>query len=98
MELVIEFFAEILFEAFFEGFIALSAVFMPNKILSPKVHRILKVLCCLIAVALLILLVVGVFLLAASQGESILGWIFVGVGAGYVILAIVLKIVSEIRK
>lgn len=89
---------DVFLELFFEGFLSLSSAFFPNRPMSDRAQRILRVVVCLLAVLMLVLLIIGVVFLAASQGKSILGWIFVGMCSIYVLAAIVLKIIAEIRK
>ena len=89
---------DVFLELFAEGFLSLSSVFFPNRSMSGRAQRILRVVVSLLAALMLVLLIIGVIFLAASQGESILGWIFVTVSGIYVVSAIVLKIVVAIRK
>lgn len=89
---------DVFLELFAEGFLSLSSVFFPNRSMSGRAQRILRVVVSLLAALMLVLLIIGVIFLAASQGESILGWIFVGVCSIYVLTAIVLKIIAEIKK
>ena len=89
---------DVFLELFAEGFMSLSSAFFPNRSMSDRAQRILRVVVCLLAVLMLVLLIIGVVFLAASQGKSILGWIFVGMCNIYVLAAIVLKIIAEIRK
>ena len=98
MDFLIDFLVEVVFNVFAEGFVSLAAAFMPNKVLSSRTEKILTVIFSLLGICLFVLLVVGIVMLVESHGDNLIGWIFMGVCTIYVVLSIVARIVTEIKK
>lgn len=98
MDFLIDFLLEVVFNVFADGFVALAGIFMPNKTLSPRTEKILTIIFSLIGLCLFVLLVVGIIVLVESHGDSLIGWIFMGVSIIYVVLSIIARIVIKIKK
>lgn len=97
MDFLVDFLVEVVLNVFAEGFVSLSAAFMPNKALSPRTEKILTIILFLVGVCLFVLLFVGIGILVKSHGDNLIGWIFVGACINYVLLSIVAKIVAKIK-
>lgn len=95
MDLLVDLLVEVVFNIFAQGFVSLSAAFMPNKTLSPRTEKILTIIFCLIGICLLVLLVLGVVMLVESRGDNLIGWIFIGVCIIYILLSIASRIVAK---
>jgi len=98
LDFIIDVLVEVVFEAIAEGFMMLSEAFMPQKTLSAKARKVLSVVFGLIALVLFFLLLLGIFLLIETRGESSFGWLFVILGGAYLFMAIVLKIIAVIKR
>ena len=98
MDFLMDFLVEGVFNVLAEGFVSLAAAFMPNKTLSLRIEKILRIIFSLIGICLFVLLVVGIVMLVEYHGDNLIGWIFIGVCAIYVVLSIVARIVTKIKK
>lgn len=98
LDFIIDVLVEVVFEAIAEGFMMLSEVFVPNQTFSAKARKILTIVFSLLALVLFFVLVLGILLLAESRGGSSLGWIFVILGGGYILMAVILKIIAVIKR
>lgn len=98
MEFVFEVLVEAFFEIFGEGFIALSSVFVPQKVISKKGKKIVCYVCLTISLVLLAGLFAGIIILVETKGQSLLGWLLISLNIIYLLMGIILKIVSHIKK
>ena len=93
---------DILFEVFFEiivqGYVWVSMLFIPKRHLSERIRNILTITFVLIGLAMFVALIVGVVFVLTSQGASVFGWVLTGIGIVYLVLALILKIISKIKK
>lgn len=97
-----EFFFDILVEAFFEifgnGFISLSSAFIPQKVVSEKEKKIIGFVCLTISLILFVGLFAGIIILVETNGQSFWGWLLISLNIIYLLAGITLKIVSYIKK
>lgn len=90
---------ELVFEALIEGFCTafceLSQNFIPEKKISQRAYKIMKIVLCIIAVLLFIGFEVGVILLIYYKAKSAAGWILVGAGLLWLIAGTAIYIRNE---
>lgn len=98
MDIFIDIMVEILFEIFANGFMSAACVFFPNHTMSAKAERNLSIVFCLLGLFMFILLIVGGILLIDSRWCSTIGWVLLGTSVGYMVLALVLRLIKLPKK
>ncbi len=92
MGAIVELVFEILIEGFCTAFCELSQNLIPEKKISQRAYKTIKVILCVIAVLLFIGFEVGVILLIYYKAKSVAGWILVGAGLLWLIVGTALYI------
>lgn len=85
-------------ELFGEGFVYLCSAFVPNKNISERAHRIIGIVVLFVSLALFVGLIVGIFLLVETNGQSFWGWLLISLSVIYIVGGIALKIFFHIKK
>lgn len=98
MDFIFDFFVEVIFTIFVEGFVALASVFVPKKEITEKGKKIIGCVCFVFSILLFIWLLIGIAVLDETDGQSFWGWLPVSLSIVYLFVGIVLKIVSLIKK
>lgn len=98
MDFIADIFFEVFLEIFVETFIALCQFFVPDKKISEKDEKIIKIFAVFVSSAILIGFVIGIVMLFETHARSICGWILTGMGIVYMIVGIVLAVVKEVKK
>ena len=85
-------------ELFGEGFVYLCSAFVPNKNISERAHRIIGIVVLFVSLALFVGLIVGIFLLVETNGQSFWGWLLISLSVIYIVGGIALKTFSHMKK
>lgn len=98
MDFIMDCLVEGFLELFGEGFVYLCSAFVPNKNISERAHRIIGIVVLFVSLALFVGLIVGIFLLVETNGQSFWGWLLISLSVIYIVGGIALKIFFHIKK
>lgn len=98
MEIIFDFLFEVVVEIFVEGFISLCSVFVPQKVITSKIKKIISYVCLVVSFLLLVGLLMGIAILGETKGQSFWGWLLISLNIIYLFTGIAFKIVSYIKK
>mgnify|MGYP000041887694 FL=1 len=98
MDFIMDCLVEGFLELFGEGFVYLCSAFVPNKNISERAHRIIGIVVLFVSLALFVGLIVGIFLLVETNGQSFWGWLLISLSVIYIVGGIALKIFSHMKK
>ena len=98
MDVLFDMLLEFLFTLFAEGFLYLHSAFVPNKDITPKLKKRIKVICLFVSLFLFAGLFAGIIILVELGIRNFWGWLLISLNVLYLLSAVVLKIIAHAKK
>ena len=90
--------AEPILEGVMEGIVDSADCLIPGKRLSNNAKKAIALVLCIVGLAMLILLIVGIVYLVQNKGQSPAGWIMLSAALSYALLLTLWGVVIRLMK